>query len=164
MHNSISMFSLEPSTMTVGCYKPTNRAFGMFGEFQLLISIIYCWPSRGQTDGRERLKGGQVNHYNLPFQCDRMHSLQNRPKCGLNPSIKKKILSIYFSQVHTQWQCILCSDNSIAMYKVLKTLHPGGIRTRDRLFCRRTRWPLCLAARAQNRYCKILNSTFLWKT
>jgi hypothetical protein len=29
------------------------------------------------------------------------------------------------------------------MYKFLKTLHPGGIRTLDHLFCRRTRWPLC---------------------
>jgi hypothetical protein len=29
-----------------------------------------------------------------------------------------------------------------------KTLHPGGIRTRDLLFCRRTRWPQCNAARA----------------
>jgi hypothetical protein len=30
--------------------------------------------------------------------------------------------------------------------KTLKTLHPGGIRTRDLLFCRRTRWPLSYAA------------------
>jgi hypothetical protein len=29
------------------------------------------------------------------------------------------------------------------MYKLLKTLHPGGIRTRDLLFWRRTRWALC---------------------
>jgi hypothetical protein len=28
--------------------------------------------------------------------------------------------------------------NSTAMYKALKTLHPGGIRTQDLLFCRRT--------------------------
>jgi hypothetical protein len=33
-------------------------------------------------------------------------------------------------------------------YKYLKTLHPGGIRTQDLLFCRQTRWPLCHAARA----------------
>jgi hypothetical protein len=32
-----------------------------------------------------------------------------------------------------------------------KTLHPGGIRTRDLLFCRRTRWPSCHAARAKVR-------------
>jgi hypothetical protein len=31
------------------------------------------------------------------------------------------------------------NDNSTAMYNLLKTLHPGGIRTRDLLFCRRTR-------------------------
>jgi hypothetical protein len=34
------------------------------------------------------------------------------------------------------------------MYNDLKTLHPGGIRTRDLLFCRRTRWPMYHAARA----------------
>jgi hypothetical protein len=27
---------------------------------------------------------------------------------------------------YTQWQCILSYGNSTAMYKVLKTLHPGG--------------------------------------
>jgi hypothetical protein len=47
-----------------------------------------------------------------------------------------------------QWQCILSYDNSSAMYKFLKTLHPGGIRILDLLFWRRTRWPLCHAARA----------------
>jgi hypothetical protein len=34
------------------------------------------------------------------------------------------------------------------MFKDLKTLHPGGIRTHDLLFCRRTQWSLCHAARA----------------
>jgi hypothetical protein len=34
------------------------------------------------------------------------------------------------------------------MYQFLKTLHPGGIQSRDLLFCRRTRWPLYHAARA----------------
>jgi hypothetical protein len=64
--------------------------------------------------------------------------------------LKNYFLTIYFSLVHicTQWQCILSYDNSTAMYKFLKTLHPGGNRTRDLLFCRRTRWPLCDAARA----------------
>jgi hypothetical protein len=50
--------------------------------------------------------------------------------------------------VYTQWQCILSYDNSTAMFKFLKTLHPGGIWTRHLLFCRRTRWPLCHAAKA----------------
>jgi hypothetical protein len=45
-----------------------------------------------------------------------------------------------------RWQCILCFDNSTAMYKGLKTLHPGGIRARDLLFCRRMRWLLYHAA------------------
>jgi hypothetical protein len=49
---------------------------------------------------------------------------------------------------YTQWQCILSFDNSTAMYKDLKPLHTGGIRTRDLLFWRRTRWPLCHATRA----------------
>jgi hypothetical protein len=40
---------------------------------------------------------------------------------------------------YTQWQCISSYDNSTAMYKFPKTLHAGGIRTRDLLFCRRTR-------------------------
>jgi hypothetical protein len=34
------------------------------------------------------------------------------------------------------------------MYIFLKTSHPCGIRTRDLLYCRRTRWPLFHAARA----------------
>jgi hypothetical protein len=40
------------------------------------------------------------------------------------------------------------------MYEFLKTLHPGGIRTRDLLFYRRTRWPLCHAARASHSFFK----------
>jgi hypothetical protein len=31
---------------------------------------------------------------------------------------------IYFSQVHTQWQCILSYDNSTAMYLTPKNLTP----------------------------------------
>jgi hypothetical protein len=34
------------------------------------------------------------------------------------------------------------------MYTFLKTLHHGGIRTRNLLFCSRTRWSLCHATRA----------------
>jgi hypothetical protein len=51
-----------------------------------------------------------------------------------------------FLIVCTQLQWIL--SYSSAMYEFLKTLHPGGIRTRDLLFCRWTRWPLYHAARA----------------
>jgi hypothetical protein len=40
------------------------------------------------------------------------------------------------------------------MYELLKTLGPGWIRTRDLLFCMRTRWPLCHAARASLLLCK----------
>jgi hypothetical protein len=32
--------------------------------------------------------------------------------------------------------------------KNLKTLHPGGIRILDLLFCTRSQWPLCHASRA----------------
>jgi hypothetical protein len=48
----------------------------------------------------------------------------------------------------TQLQCISRFDNSTSIYKGLKTLHPGGIRTHDLLFRRRTWWPLFHAARA----------------
>jgi hypothetical protein len=41
------------------------------------------------------------------------------------------ILWCFIFLKYTQWQCILSYDNSTAMYKSLKTLHPGGIRTRD---------------------------------
>jgi hypothetical protein len=47
---------------------------------------------------------------------------------------------------YTQWQCQLSFDDSTAMYKDLKTLHPGGIWIRDVLFWRQARWPLCHAA------------------
>jgi hypothetical protein len=52
-----------------------------------------------------------------------------------------QFLSIF--QKYTQLQFILSYDDSTTLYKFLKTLHPGGIRTRDLLFCRQTRWPLC---------------------
>jgi hypothetical protein len=45
---------------------------------------------------------------------------------------------VYFYK-YTQCQCISSFDNSTAVYKDLKTLHPGGIRTRELLFWRRTR-------------------------
>jgi hypothetical protein len=52
-------------------------------------------------------------------------------------SIKKYI--IYFLECK-YWHCKLRFDNSTAL--------PGGIRTRDLLFWRQTRWPPCHAARA----------------
>jgi hypothetical protein len=61
----------------------------------------------------------------------------------------KNIFKHFFLK-YTQWQCILSYDNSTAMYKFLKTLHPVGIRTRDCLFSRWMRWPLCHAATGQN--------------
>jgi hypothetical protein len=39
--------------------------------------------------------------------------------------------------MYTQRRRLLSYDNSTAMHKFLKTLHPGGIRTRDLLLCRR---------------------------
>jgi hypothetical protein len=69
-------------------------------------------------------------------------------------SIAKLISVLYITFLafvflkRTQWQCILGYDNSTAMYKLQKTLHPVGIRTRDLLFCRRTWWPLCHTDRA----------------
>jgi hypothetical protein len=64
---------------------------------------------------------------------------------SLNRYFIRSFLIIYFSQITMQikfWQqhCNVC--------KPLNTLHPGGIRSRDLRFCRRTRWPLCQAARA----------------
>jgi hypothetical protein len=53
---------------------------------------------------------------------------------------------LFLSSTHTQRQCISSYHNSTAMYKFLKTLHSGGIRSRDLFFFRRTRWPLCNAA------------------
>jgi hypothetical protein len=55
-----------------------------------------------------------------------------------------------------KWQCILSLGNSTAIYTDLKTLHPGGIRTRDLPFCMRKWWPLCHDARGIN--------NFFWKT
>jgi hypothetical protein len=63
----------------------------------------------------------------------------------------RESLNYLFFLEYTQWHCILSYDNSTEMYKFLVTLHPGGIRTRDLLFCRRTRWPLCHAAWAVER-------------
>jgi hypothetical protein len=48
----------------------------------------------------------------------------------------KGFLSIYFSQVYTMTMHVKFST---AMYTFLKTLHHGGIRTRNLLFCSRTR-------------------------
>jgi hypothetical protein len=57
---------------------------------------------------------------------------------------------LFFSSacIHTMTKQIWSYNNSTARCKFLKTLQPGGIRTRDLMFCRRMRWPLCHAARA----------------
>jgi hypothetical protein len=66
----------------------------------------------------------------------------------------KIFLSIYFSQVHTMTLLHYYISDIIKLWqqqcnvKFLKTSHPGGIRTRDLLFCRRTRWSLYHGARA----------------
>jgi hypothetical protein len=54
-------------------------------------------------------------------------------------SFKKIFFYNLFFLKYPQWQCILSYDNSTAMYKFLKTLHPGRIQTWNLLFCRRTR-------------------------
>jgi hypothetical protein len=59
----------------------------------------------------------------------------------------KKFKTFLFLK-YTQWQCKLSYNHSTAKYKFMKTLHPRRIWTRDVLFCRRSRWPLCHAARA----------------
>jgi hypothetical protein len=52
--------------------------------------------------------------------------------------------------MYTQWHRILSYKISTAKYKFLQTIiHPGVIRTRDLLFCRWTRRPLCPADRAK---------------
>jgi hypothetical protein len=43
---------------------------------------------------------------------------------------------LFFSSKHNGNAYALSFDNSTAMYNNLKTLHPGGIRTRDLMFCR----------------------------
>jgi hypothetical protein len=53
-----------------------------------------------------------------------------------------------FKKLIQQLQRKLSFDNSITMYKELKTLRPDRIRTQDLLVWRRTRWSLCHAARA----------------
>jgi hypothetical protein len=60
-------------------------------------------------------------------------------------------------------------DNSTAMYNDPKTLHPGGIRTGDLLFCRRARWPLhtyiCCTNRANLKFSQLrehLKRTQFW--
>jgi hypothetical protein len=58
--------------------------------------------------------------------------------------------SFLFFLKYTQWQCFLSYDNSTAMYKFLKTLHPGGVvivsayRTEDPVF--ESRKNLCVCA------------------
>jgi hypothetical protein len=53
-------------------------------------------------------------------------------KCHL----KHFLEHLFFSS--TQMTMPIKFANSTAMHEDLKTLHPGGIRTRDLLFCRRT--------------------------
>jgi hypothetical protein len=63
-------------------------------------------------------------------------------------------LSIYlFSSTHVYCQCKLSFTNSTAFYKDLKPYTLAGIRTRDLQFWRRTRWPLCHAARHIRSHC-----------
>jgi hypothetical protein len=63
-----------------------------------------------------------------------------------NPKWNVSVFKAFIYLKYTQWQCTLSYDNSTAMYKFLKTLHAGGIRTQNLLFC--TWWPLYQAARA----------------
>jgi hypothetical protein len=62
-------------------------------------------------------------------------------------TLKNIFKNLFVSIRYTQWQCIYSFDNSTALYRFLKTFHPGGVRTRDHMFWRRTRWPLRHAAR-----------------
>jgi hypothetical protein len=55
---------------------------------------------------------------------------------------------LHFFLKCTQWQCNLSFDKGTAMYKFLKALHPGRVRTPDLLFSRWTRCPICHVARA----------------
>jgi hypothetical protein len=54
----------------------------------------------------------------------------------------KMFLSVYFSRVNTMTMHFFC------FWQLHCNLLPGGIRTRDLLFCRRTRWSLCHATGA----------------
>jgi hypothetical protein len=57
-------------------------------------------------------------------------------------------LSLYFSQWNTMTMHIMFWQQHCTVHRDPKTLHPDGIRTRELLFCRRTRWPLCHATKA----------------
>jgi hypothetical protein len=53
-------------------------------------------------------------------------------------------LMLFIFLKHTQRQCIPSFVNSTEMYKDLKTLHPGGIRTRDLLADAMTSMQRCM--------------------
>jgi hypothetical protein len=52
---------------------------------------------------------------------------------------------IFRKYIHTITMHIKFWQQCCNVYNTLKTLHPGNIRTRDLLFCSRTRWPQCHA-------------------
>jgi hypothetical protein len=115
-HFGATLFDVE------GCeLMSTRNAFGQhFGRFFHKLIGSPCPPARRKvlapfySTFSSSLSPGQPNHllfFLLIF------------------------VTIYFSQVHTRARFY----KSTAMCKDLKSLHPGEIRTRDLLFCRRTR-------------------------
>jgi hypothetical protein len=53
-----------------------------------------------------------------------------QPSVFLRSVLFKNVLHLFSSSTDTQRQFLISYNNSTAMYKFLKTLHPGGIRTR----------------------------------
>jgi hypothetical protein len=71
------------------------------------------------------------------------------------------LIIYYFSSTHNgnAYRVMTTALKCIKLF--LKTLHPGGIRTRYLLFCRRMWWPLYHAARARVHMCCLLNDSHI---
>jgi hypothetical protein len=80
--------------------------------------------------------------------------------CDANNSILKNFKQLFFSQTHTMTMHNTQVLTTTLQFHMPKILHPDGIRNRDLLYLRRTRWPLCqVAAR-----CATNNSTAMLKS
>jgi hypothetical protein len=108
------------------------------------FSAIQCWKLRKTMILTLTVNQiWHVNYFTRVYSNDKKTEGWKTVLHILFKCLKKTFWIIYFLK-YTQWQCKFRFDNSTAMYKDLKTLRPGGIRTWDLLFWRRTRWPLCM--------------------
>jgi hypothetical protein len=94
------------------------------------LDSVLCSMNRPRKS--DPIKFGLTSNHSLSFS-ERFRRNAN-PSCQ-NQDDTPATIPIFFEWFiflkFTQWQCILCFDNSTAMFKDPKTLHPGGIRTRD---------------------------------